>query len=337
MSADAEVLNQDEIDALLKGVDNGAVPLEGADAAPGEARNYDLATQVRIVRGRMPTLEMINDRFARLLRIGLYNLIRRSPDIAVAPVNVVKFTEYVQTLHVPASLNMVKINPLRGTGLFVLDSTLVFAIVDAFFGGTGRHAKIEGREFTRTENRVIQLVLAQAFGDIREAWGPVAKIDVEYINSEINPHFANIVSPSEIVVVTSFRIELDGRGGELHVTMPYSMIEPLRDVLDSGMQSDRAERDENWTTTLREELEEAEVDLVPVLGHTTLNVGRLINLKPGDVIPCDFDGQVTLLAEGVPVLRGSYGASRGQQAVKIEKLLTGNRKPKTKQQMMGRT
>jgi flagellar motor switch protein FliM len=148
---------------------------------------------------------------------------------------------------------------------------------------------------------------------------------VEYINSEINPHFANIVSPSEIVVVTSFRIELDGRGGELHVAMPYSMIEPMRDVLDSGMQSDRAERDESWITTLREEIEEAEVEVVPVLGRSTLSVGRLLNLKPGDVIPCDFDGQVTLLAEGVPILRGSYGASRGQQAVKIEQHLVRNR------------
>jgi flagellar motor switch protein FliM len=325
MNNAAEVLNQDEIDALLKGVDNGAVAIETPDAEPGSARDYDLATQVRIVRGRMPTLEMVNDRFARLLRIGMYNLIRRSPEIAVAPVSIIKFSEYVQTLHVPANINLVKINPLRGTGLFVLDSTLVFAIVDAFFGGTGRYAKIEGREFTRTEQRVVQLVLAQAFGDLREAWSPVAKIDLEYINSEINPHFANIVSPSEIVVVTSFRIELDGRGGELHVTMPYSMIEPMRDVLDSGMQSDRAERDESWTTTMREEIEEAEVEVVPVLGRATLSVGRLLNLKPGDVIPCDFDGHVTLLAEGVPILRGSYGASRGQQAVKIEQHLARNR------------
>jgi flagellar motor switch protein FliM len=336
MSSDAEVLNQDEIDALLKGVDNGAVPLETPDAVPGEARDYDLATQVRIVRGRMPTLEMINDRFARLLRIGMYNLIRRSPEISVAPVSVIKFSEYVQTLHLPASLNMVKVNPLRGTGLFVLDATLVFAIVDSYFGGTGRHAKIEGREFTRTENRVIQLVLEQAFGDIREAWSPVAKIDIEYLNSEINPHFANIVSPSEIVVVTSFRIELDGRGGELHVTMPYAMIEPMRDVLDSGMQSDRAERDESWTTTLREELEEAEVEVVPVLGRSTLSVGRLLNLKPGDVIPCDFDGHVTLLAEGVPILRGSYGASRGQQAVKVEKHLVRSRQSRQNNPMMVR-
>jgi flagellar motor switch protein FliM len=322
---DAEVLNQDEIDALLKGVDNGAVPLEANAAEPGEARNYDLATQVRIVRGRMPTLEMINDRFARLMRIGLYNLIRRSPEIAVAPVNVIKFSEYVQTLHLPASLNLVKLNPLRGTGLFVLDATLVFAIVDSFFGGSGRHAKIEGREFTQTENRVIQMVLKQVFSDFHEAWGPVAKLEVEYLNSEINPHFANIVSPSEIVVVTSFRIELDGGGGELHVTMPYSMIEPLRDVLDSGMQSDRAERDESWTVTMREEIEEAEVEIVPVIGRSVVTVGRLLNLKPGDVIPCDFAGSVTLVAEGVPILRGSYGASRGQQAVKIEKHLARNR------------
>jgi flagellar motor switch protein FliM len=336
MSADAEVLNQDEIDALLKGVDNGAVPLDTPDAQPGEARDYDLATQVRIVRGRMPTLEMINERFARLLRIGIYNLIRRSPEISVAPVALIKFSEYVQTLQQPASLNLVKVNPLRGTALFVLDATLVSALVDCYFGGSGRHAKIEGREFTRTENRVIQLVLGQACNDIREAWSPVAKIDIEAINAESNPQFANIVSPSEIVAVTSLRIELDGRGGELHVTMPYAMIEPLREVLDAGMQSDRPERDERWSSTLREELEEAEVEVVPVLGRSTLSVGRLLNLKPGDVIPCDFDGHVTLLAEGVPILRGSYGASRGQQAVKVEQHLARSRQARHNKTMMVR-
>ena len=140
---------------------------------------------------------------------------------------------------------------------------------------------------------------------------------IEYLNSEINPHFANIVSPSEIVVVTSFKIELEGGGGELHVTMPYSMIEPIRDQLDSGVQSDRMDRDERWPRSLREEIEEAEVELAPVLGRTSLSLGRLVDLKPGDVIPCDFDGNVTLYAEGVPVLRGSYGVSRGQQAVKV--------------------
>jgi len=209
----------------------------------------------------------------------------------------------------------------------VLDATLVFSIVDTFFGGNGRYAKIEGREFTLTEGRVIQMVLKQAFEDMVEAWNIIAGINIEYLSSEINPHFATIVSPSELVVVSSFRIDLEGGGGELHVTMPYAMLEPIRDVLDSGMQSDRMDRDETWTQTLREEIEEAEVEMVPVLGHASLTVGNLVDLKPGDVIPCDFDGSVTLVAEGVPVARGNYGASRGQQAVKVTQRVTRRKSP----------
>ena len=333
----AEILNQDEIDALLKGVDDGAVPTTPPPEEPGKVRDYDFATPIRIVRGRMPTLEMINDRFARLFRIGLFNMLRRTPEIAVAPVKVQKFTEYTQNLPVPSSLNLIKINPLRGTGLLTLDATLVFAIVDNFFGGNGRYAKIEGREFTLTEGRIVQMVLRQAFADLTEAWSICSAINIEYINSEINPHFANIVSPSEIVVVTSFKIELDGGGGELHVTMPYAMLEPIRDLLDSGMQSDRMEHDENWNRTLREEIEEAEVELVPVLGHSTLSLGRLVDLKPGDVIPCDFDGEVTLFAEGVPVLRGGYGLSRGQQAVKVSQRVMRRKPPILSNVVVGRS
>jgi flagellar motor switch protein FliM len=171
------------------------------------------------------------------------------------------------------------------------------------------------------------MVLQQAFTDFHEAWAPIANVNVEYLSSEINPHFANIVSPSEIVVVTSLKIELEGSGGFLQVTVPYSMIEPIRDILDSGMQSDRAERDENWIQTLREELEDADVEFVPLIGHAQLTVGKLLDLKPGDIIPCDFDGHLTIIAEGVPVLRGSYGSSRGQQAIKISERLARRRPP----------
>jgi len=327
MTMGAEILNQDEIDALLRGVDDGAVPTAPPPDTPGEVRVFDIATQVRLVRGRMPTLEMINDRFARQFRIGLFNMLHRTAEISVAPVRVQKFSEYTQTLHVPSSLNLVRLNPLRGTALLVLDATLVFAMVDNFFGGSGRYAKIEGREFTMTEGRIIQMVLRQAFADLTEAWNIVTNINLEYLNSEINPHFANIVSPSEVVVVTSFKIELEGGGGELHVTMPYAMIEPIRDQLDSGVQSDRMERNDSWTHALREEIEEAEVEIVPVLGKSSLSVGRLVDLKPGDIIPCDFDGHVTLYAEGVPVLRGSYGASRGQQALKVTQRISRHKPP----------
>ncbi len=312
-----KILDQAEIDALLHGVDSGAVSTE-SDAPPGEASSYDFANQVRIVRGRMPTLEMINERFARLNRVSLYNLLRRAPEVSVGAVQIKKFSEFVHTLHVPTSLNLVRLNPLRGTALVVLDPKLVFAVVDNFFGGNGRHAKIEGREFTATEQRIIQLVLRSAFADLHEAWSHVADIQPEYIQSEINPHFANIVSPSEIVVVTSFHIDLDGNGGNLYITMPYAMIEPLREVLDAGIASDRMEKDERWMQSLREEMEDAQLEITTLVGHASLSLGELLNLKPGDVVPCDFTGKVTMIAEDVPVFRGTLGTSRGYQAVKIE-------------------
>jgi flagellar motor switch protein FliM len=215
-------------------------------------------------------------------------------------------------------------NPLRGTALVVLDPKLVFATVDNFFGGTGRHAKIEGREFTATEQRVIHMVLRNVFSDLHEAWSHVAPIEVEYVQSEINPHFANIVSPSEIVVITSFHIEVDGGGGNLHVTMPYAMIEPLREILDAGVASDRVEKDERWMICLREELEDAEVQLTTRLGHCRISLATLLNLKAGDIVPCDFQGKVTVLAEDVPVFRGSFGLSRGLQAVKVEERVRRN-------------
>ena len=329
-----KILDQAEIDALIHGVDTGAVSTEPA-AAPGEARAYDFNNQMRIVRGRMPTLEMINERFARLFRLSLYNLLRRSPEISVAPIAVKKFAEYVHTLHVPTNMNLVKINPLRGTALIVLDPKLVFAVVDSFFGGTGRHAKIEGREFTATEYRIIHMLLRNVFADLHEAWSHVARIEVEYLQSEINPHFANIVSPSEIVVVTSFHIELDGGGGELHVTMPYAMIEPLREVLDSGMASDRVEKDERWMVCLREEIEDAEIELSTLLGRTSITLAELVNLKPGDILTCDFTGKVLVLAEDVPVFRGGFGLSRGQQAIKFEERVRRNN-PVTIDNMTGK-
>ena len=313
-----EVLNQDEIDALLHGVDKGTVSTEAEAVPPGEARAFDFANQQRIVRGRMPTLEMINDRFSRQFRTSLFSMLRRQPEVTVMSIQMVKFSDYVHSLQVPTNLNMVKFLPLRGTGLIVLDPKLVFAAVDNFFGGVGRFAKIEGREFTATEQRIIHMVLKYVFGDLQEAWSHVARLDIEYISSEVNPHFANVVSPSEVVVVSCFRIELDGGGGDIHVTMPYSMIEPLREQLHAGVASDRAEHDERWGQALREEMEDAEIELSTVLGRGKITMQQLMSLQPGDVLPCDFSGRATVMAEDVPVFRGTFGVSHGQQAVQID-------------------
>lgn len=313
-----ELLSQDEIDALLHGVDSGAVDTEQPPVAPDVARSYDLSSQDRIVRGRMPTLEMINERFARYFRISLFNMLRRSAEISVGGVQMLKFAEYVHSLFVPTSLNLVKVNPLRGTGLFVFDPKLVFIVVDNYFGGDGRYpAKIEGREFTPTEQRVIQRILQQAFADLTQAWKPVLPVQFEYLNSEVNPQFANIVSPTEVVVVTTFHIELEGGGGALHVTLPYSMVEPIRDLLDAGVQSDRSEVDDRWRVAIREEMKDAPIEMSSLLTETTISMRDLIDLKPGDVIPIEFPELITLRAEDIPVFRGRFGVSQGNRAIKI--------------------
>lgn len=324
----SDLLSQDEIDALLHGVSSGDVDTTAAaDDSPDGIRGYDFTSQDRIVRGRMPTLEMVNERFARYFRISLFNMLRRTPEIAVGGVQMLKFAEYVHSLFVPTSLNMVRVLPLRGTALLVFDPKLVFIVVDNFFGGDGRfHAKIEGREFTPTELRVINMLMVQCFKDMKEAWMPVMNVDFEYLNSEVNPHFANIVSPTEVVVVSTFHIELEGGSGDLHVTMPYSMLEPIREVLDAGVQSDRSERDERWIVALREEMQSAQVELSVNLGTAELPLRDMLTLKAGDIIPFDLPPLVTVRAEEVPVFRGMYGTAGGHAAVQTVEMITNNQK-----------
>ena len=312
-----DLLTQDEIDALLHGVDDGDIDTDG-DLEPGAVRSYDLTSQDRIVRGRMPTLEMINERFARYTRISMFNMLRRTADVSVGGIQIQKFGEYVHTLYVPTSLNMVKFRPLRGTALVILDARLVFKLVDNFFGGDGRHAKIEGREFTPTELRVVQMVLNQVFIDLAEAWKAVMPIDFEYINSEVNPSLANIVSPSEVVVVSTFHIELDGGGGEMHLTLPYSMIEPIREVLDAGLQSDSDEQDERWVKALREDVLTAAVKLECELVRRDITLRDIVDLSVGDIIPIELPEHQVVTANSVPVFRTHIGQHKGMLALKIQ-------------------
>lgn len=313
-----DLLSQDEIDALLHGIDDGAVEEEDDADAEG-VKSYDLTSQDRIVRGRMPTLEMINERFARYTRISMFNFLRRSADISTGGIQILKFGEYVHTLYVPTSLNLVKLRPLRGTALFILDAKLVFKLVDNFFGGDGRHAKIEGREFTPTELRVVQMVLQQVFEDMKEAWGAVLDIDFEYVSSEVNPSMANIVSPSEVVVVSTFHIELDGGGGDLHMTLPYSMIEPVRDVLDAGVQSDIDEIDDRWVESLRHDIVGAEVPTNAVIAKRNIKLKELVGLEAGDIIPIDLPETITFTANSIPLFETKLGQCGEHLALKVER------------------
>lgn len=315
----ADLLSQDEIDALLHGVDDGDVEISHADEEVNKsARAYDFNSQERIVRGRMPTLEMVNERFARYFRIALFNFLRRSAEISVSGIQVQKFSEFIQSLFVPTNLNVIRMSPLRGRALIVLEPRLVFTAVDNFFGGGGQfYNKVEGREFTPTEMRIIRLILEMIFKDLAEAWKPVMDIEFEYINSEVNPQFANIVSPSEIVVISTIHVELEGGGGDINIAMPYTMIEPIRELLDA-VTSDRGEVDDGrWQEALRGEIIRSEVTLNSKLIEKEMSISEVIELKKGDVIPIDMPETVLLEVENVPVFRGKLGLSDGNYAIEI--------------------
>ncbi|OAN18607.1 flagellar motor switch protein FliM [Photobacterium jeanii] len=318
----SDLLTQDEIDALLHGVDDveDDEGLDGGEAST--ATTFDFSSQDRIVRGRMPTLELINERFARHMRISLFNMLRKTAEVSINGVQMIKFGEYQNTLYVPTSLNMVRFRPLKGTGLITMEARLVFILVENFFGGDGRfHAKIEGREFTPTERRIVQMLLKLVFEDYREAWSPVMGVEFEYLDSEVNPTMANIVSPTEVIVVSSFHIEVDGGGGDFHVVMPYSMVEPIRELLDAGVQSDKMDTDVRWSKALRDEIMDVPVNMRAKLLDVDLTLRDLMELQTGDVIPIDMPGAATVFVEDLPTYRAKMGKSGDNVALKITEKL----------------
>lgn len=317
----SEFLSQDEVDSLLRGVTGETEEVKDESEAGG-VRTYNMATQERIVRGRMPTMEIINERFARLFRIALYNFIHRSSEVSVGPVKVMKFSEFIRNLPVPANLNLVQAKPLRGNALFIFDPNLVFMVVDSLFGGDGRfHTRVEGREFTQTEHRIIQRMIEVLFEAYGKAWEPVQKLEFEFLRSEVNPQFANIATPNEVVVVTTFEVEFTGVGGAIHICMPYAMIEPIREALYSPMQGDHVIADKRWLHMLSKQIQSAEVELTAVLGHTPLTLDHVLRMKAGDVVPLDVPEHVSVMVDNVPVMECKYGISNSHYALKVERMV----------------
>lgn len=316
-----DFLSQDEVDALLQGVTGEQ------DAAPEPepldgVRPYDLASQERIVRGRMPTLETINERFARLLRIGLFNLVRRTAEISVSPVKLQKYSEFVRNLVVPTNLNLMQIKPLRGTALLIFDPVLVFLIIDNMFGGNGKfQTRVEGRDFTQTEQRIIRQMLGVVTEGLEKSWAPVHPIAFEFIRSEMNTQFANIATPNEVVVVTKFSIEFGSDGGDLHICLPYSMIEPIREQLSNPLQSEQVETDKRWIRRLSKQVQAADIEIVVNLGQAEVSIQQLMAMQVGDVIGLDIPQPLTAEVDGVPVMECKCGILNGQYALRVEKML----------------
>ena len=318
-----DFLSQDEVDALLKGVTGESDEPESTDDGEGGVRVYNLGTQERIVRGRMPTLELINERFARYLRIGLFNYMHRTTEISVGPIRVQKYSEFIRNLVVPTNLNLVAAKPLRGTSLFVFDPNLVFLVVDNMFGGDGRfHTRVEGRDFTPTEQRIIRGLLNVVFTEYSRSWKPVYDVTFEYIRSEMNSQFANIATPSEIVISTTFSLEFGGTAADMHICFPYSMVEPIRDLLYSSMQSDQLSSDQRWIVMLRKQLKDAEVEIAAQLASTTITLGQILKMKTGDIIPINIPDKIVVNVDHIPLMECRYGQQGGQYALKIERFMT---------------
>ncbi len=315
-------LSQDEVDALLDGV-TGDLPTAGAEQAPASGvRDYRLESQERIVRGRMPTMEIVNERFARNFRTALAEFIRRNAQIGVGPVRVIKYSAFLRDIVAPTSINVVTATPLRGQALVIFDPKLVFAVIDAMFGGSLRlHGRIEGRDFSPTETRIIERLLAVTLAEYQRAWAPSYPFSFQHQRTELHPQFANIATPSESVVVTSFNIDMGGGGGELHLCFPYSTLEPIRDLLYAQVQGDREESDARWLAKLTQQVQAAEVELAAELAHTRLTVGELRRLRVGDFVELPLKEIISVKVDGVPVMECRFGTVNGRTAVRIERML----------------
>lgn len=319
-----QILSQDEVDALLQGITGESQKLEQEEVQEGGIREYNLASQERIVRGRMPTMEIINERFARNIRVGLFNFIRKSPEVAIGGIKVQKYSHFLREIVVPTNFNIMSVKPLRGSGLIVCDPTLVFAVIDALFGGLGKfHARIEGRDFSPTEQRVILRLVEVICAEYHKAWKGIYPLELEYVRSEMQPQFATVATPSEIVVSSSFTLEVGETTGTIYFCIPYSTLEPIRDVLYSTTQGDSAEPDRRWINLLKNQIQAAEVELVAELGTAPATIEQLLAFQPGDFIELDLLPMIQAKVDGVPVFNCHYGTSNKRYAIKIDEMLTG--------------
>ncbi len=322
----AQVLSQDEVDALLSAVNDGSNEDNSDNSENDELdredkiQDYDLTSQDRVIRGRMPVLEIIYERFIRSLRVSLSNSLRKVSTISIISTDLLKFGEFVNTLPIPSCMCILRFNELRGPALLVFESKLTYAIIDAYFGGTDRpFTRIEGKEFTQIELSFMKKVIDIVINDLEEAWAPIHKIDAQYLRTEINPQFVGVVPPSDVVIATTLEVEFESASGAIMIVFPYSTIEPIKQKLSSNFQMDNDIADSVWIESMNEHIMDVDTALVVKLGETDMTVGDLVALEKGDIIPLNKDasGEITIDIEGVEKLKCLMGVSRGNRAVKI--------------------
>jgi flagellar motor switch protein FliM len=317
----SNVLSQDEVDSLLKGVSSGEIEIE-TDSPQGDqgVMPYDFARQEQTLRGHVPTLDMANNRFATIFKATLSAMVRKKVDIEAEPSDMIKFADFHASLPIPSSLHIFRMESLVGRGLLAFDTPLVFSLIECYFGGkASEDMKIEGREFTAIENKIIRKVVVASLGDLAAAWGRIHRLSMSYVRSETNPQFAAVAQPNDPVIVIRFKLDVEGIGGLMTVCIPYSTIEPIRSKLQRTLEADRPKADAGWKKRLQKQIKETGVEMVVELGVAQITAQRLLGLNVGDVIQLKQDVTQELIAkvEGVPKFRGRPGVIRGNQAIKI--------------------
>ena len=316
------ILSQEEVDALLRGISGGEIETEVLKDSfdPNAIMPYDLTSQDRIIRGRMPTLEMINERFARTFRTSISSLLRKVVSFTTLSIEMIKFGDFLKALPVPTSLHLFKAEPLKGNAIFIVESKVIFSLVDIFFGGTGRDPyRVEGREFSAIESNLIKRVIMAALNDFEKSWNALINCKTVYQRSETNPQFAQIVPPTDLVVLINYEMEMEFATGTISLCIPYSMLEPVREKLQAGFQSDTLEVDMVWANRFKENLMAAKVDILVELGRAEISAKEVVDLQKGDVILLDQFAvdPLKIYVEGMLKFGGHPGVYKGNQAVKI--------------------
>lgn len=322
-----QVLSQNEVDALLSAVmdPNSNVAADSKENKGGVALEvtvtpYDLGNQDRVIRGRMMTLDVIYERFIRLFRVSLSTSLRKIASLSIISTDLLKFGEFLNTLPIPSCMGVIRFETLRGSGLIVLESKLVYALVDSYFGGSDRpYTKSDGKEYTRIELSVIERVIKAAIADLDEAWRPVHTTNISFVRVEVNPQFVGLVPPSDVIISTTFEVELEHASGTIAIVVPYATLEPIKEKLNTGFQPEGDKFEKIWTSQVREHLLDTKLNCVVHLGHSDLTVGDLINLNVGDVIPLDrdADGELDFIIENVPKYKCVFGESKGNKAIQV--------------------
>ena len=317
-----EILSQEEVDALLRGVGDGELETETDEIAENISgvKHFDLTTQEKVIPGRLPTLNIINQMFCKLFQNTFSKLMRRSVHVSTISTDTIKFGDFQNSLPFPSCLHIFRMEPLHGHGLVVMENKLISAVIDTIFGGTGtQKTTITGRDFSSIEIRMIKNLIISALEDLEKSWRPVHTLTTNLVRSEVNPQFAAIVTPNDVVLVVLFKIEMENISGTLTICLPYAAIEPIIPKLKTEFQSEKMEVDHVWVSRLRAKLLTTELELVAELGTTTITPQDLMKYKVGDtiILNADVTDPLLLKVEQIPKFKGFSGVSRGNKAVQL--------------------